>query len=84
MLMMPDARLLGRMADAVVLIARIGRTGRDAIQAAFRRFVEDHTPVLGVVLNDWDAKSSAYKYYAAYKEPVADRDSVNVISGNAS
>jgi capsular exopolysaccharide synthesis family protein len=69
MLAMPDARVLGRMADAVVLIARAGRTGRDAIQAAFRRFVEDHTPVLGTILNDWNAKSSAYKYYAAhYKE----------------
>jgi succinoglycan biosynthesis transport protein ExoP len=67
MLAMPDARVLGRMADAVILIARAGRTTRDAIQAAFRRFVDDHTPVLGIVLNDWNAKSSAYGYYANYK-----------------
>jgi capsular exopolysaccharide synthesis family protein len=71
MLVMPDARLLGRMADAVVLIARAGRTSRDAIQAAFRRFVEDQTPVLGIVLNDWNAKSSAYKYYSAYQAAAA-------------
>lgn len=72
MLLMPDARVLGRMADAVVLIARAGKTTRNEIQAAFRRFVEDHTPVLGVVLNDWKVNSSAYKYYAAYREtPVA-------------
>jgi capsular exopolysaccharide synthesis family protein len=71
MLMMPDARLLGRMSDGVVLIARAGRTSRDAIQAAFRRFVEDQTPVLGIVLNDWNAQSSAYKYYAAYQETAA-------------
>jgi succinoglycan biosynthesis transport protein ExoP len=74
MLSMPDARILGRMADAVVLFARAGRTTRDAIQAAFRRFVEDHTPVLGIILNDWNVKSSAYKYYAAaYKQPDAEQ-----------
>lgn len=65
-LSMPDARLLGRMADAVILIARSGRTTRDAIHATFRRFVEDHTRVLGIVLNDWNAKSSRYQYYSAY------------------
>jgi polysaccharide biosynthesis transport protein len=70
MLLMPDARVLGRVADGVVLIARAGRTGRDAIQAAFRRFVEDHTPVLGVVLNDWNAKTSPYTY-SAYKDSAA-------------
>jgi Mrp family chromosome partitioning ATPase len=73
MLVMPDARVLGRLADAVVLIARAGRTPRNAIQAAYRRFVEDGTPVLGVVLNGWNAKTSAYSYYAAYKEPAAER-----------
>jgi Mrp family chromosome partitioning ATPase len=62
---------LGRLADGVVLIARAGRTGRDAIQAAFRRFVDDHTPVLGVVLNDWNAKTSPYAYSAAYKDAAA-------------
>jgi succinoglycan biosynthesis transport protein ExoP len=66
MLLMPDARALARAADGVVLIARAGRTGRDAIQAAYRRFVEDQTPVLGVVLNDWNAKMSSNNYYAGY------------------
>jgi capsular exopolysaccharide synthesis family protein len=68
MLVMPDARVLGRVADAVVLIARSGRTKRSAIHAAYRRFVEDHTPVLGVVLNDWNAKISVHNYYGSYKE----------------
>jgi len=71
MLVMPDARVLGCLADAVILIARAGQTPRNAIQAAYRRFVEDGTPVLGVVLNGWNAKTSAYSYYAAYKEPAA-------------
>jgi polysaccharide biosynthesis transport protein len=66
MLAMPDARVLGRTADAVVLIARAGKTSRAAVQAAYRRLVEDQSKVLGVILNDWDAKASAYKHYSYY------------------
>jgi len=66
MLAMPDARVLGRIADAVVLIARAGKTSRAAAQAAFRRLVDDQTRVLGVVLNDWNAGASPYKYYGSY------------------
>ncbi|HMF77544.1 MAG TPA: polysaccharide biosynthesis tyrosine autokinase [Bryobacteraceae bacterium] len=76
MLVMPDARVLARAADAVVLVARASQTTRSAIQAAYQRFVEDRTPVLGVVLNNWNAKLSAHNYYAAYaayKEPAAER-----------
>lgn len=73
MLSMPDARLLGRIADAVILIARAGKTDRAAVQAAYRRLVDDQTHVLGVVLNDWNAKASAYQYYGGYgyKYPAA-------------
>ncbi|MFL6449378.1 MAG: GumC family protein, partial [Bryobacteraceae bacterium] len=67
MLMMPDARLIGRFADSVVLIARARKTSREAVQAAYRRFVEDQTPVLGVVLNDWNSDTSPYSYYSGYK-----------------
>lgn len=74
MLLMPDARALARAADGVILVARSRKTGRDAIQAAYRRFVEDHTPVLGIVLNDWNAKLSVYSYYTGYKAtPAGDR-----------
>lgn len=66
MLSMPDARVLGRISDAVVLIARAGKTSRAAVQAAFRRLVDDQTHVLGVILNDWNVKASAYQYYGGY------------------
>lgn len=66
MLAMPDARVLGRISDAVVLIARAGKTSRAAVQAAYQRLVEDQSRVLGVILNDWDAKASAYKHYSYY------------------
>ncbi len=86
MLLMPDARVLARVADGVVLIARSGRTGREAIQAAYRRFVEDHTPVVGVVLNDWNAKTSANNYYgnyAYYKDAAAGQPAAVVTPARA-
>lgn len=66
MLQMSDARLLGRMSDAVVLVVRAGRTSRDGAAAARQRFDEDRTRVLGVVLNDWNPKSSPNGYYGTY------------------
>ena len=67
MLVMPEARVLGRMADAVVLVARAGRTMREAAQAACQKLVTDGTRVLGVVLNDWNPKCSPQGYYGSYK-----------------
>jgi capsular exopolysaccharide synthesis family protein len=63
MLQIADARLIGRMVDAVVLVARAGRTTRDAILAANQRLSEDRIRVLGTVLNDWDPKRSPTGYY---------------------
>jgi polysaccharide biosynthesis transport protein len=73
MLHMPDARVLGRMSDAVVLVARAGRTMRDAVRSAFERLVQDHTRVLGVILNDWNPKSSPNGYYGNYTNSVLKR-----------
>ena len=66
MMQVPDARILGRLADAVILVLRAGRTTRDAAQAARARLAEDGTTVLGAILNDWDPKragASRYGYY---------------------
>jgi capsular exopolysaccharide synthesis family protein len=72
-MLLPDARLLGRMADAAVLIARAGHTTRGSIKATFQRLVQDHIPVLGIVLNDWNAKASPYysSYYGSYSRAAA-------------
>ena len=67
MLQMADARLVGRVADAVVLVARAGQTTRDAILAAYQRFSEDRIRVLGTILNDWDPKHSPSGYYGYYR-----------------
>jgi Mrp family chromosome partitioning ATPase len=63
MLQMTDARVTGRLADAVVLVARVGKTTRDLLLAAKERFEEDNTRLLGTVLNDWDPKRSPNGYY---------------------
>ncbi len=54
----PDARVLGRMSDAVILIIRAGKTTRDTALAAKQRFAEDGTKVMGSILNYWEPKKS--------------------------
>jgi len=66
MLGMTDARVVGRFADAVVLVVRSGRTTRDAAIAMRQRFAQDQTHVLGTILNDWSPKDSRSGYYGAY------------------
>ena len=74
MLHMTDARVAGRLANAVVLVARSGKTTRDALIAARDRFAEDRIPVLGTILNDWNPKQTVGGYYGyagsykAYKQ----------------
>jgi len=71
MMQIPDARILGRMSDAVILVVRAGKTMRDTALAARQRFAEDGANVLGAILNYWDPKKSAggsyrYNYYDRY------------------
>lgn len=66
MLQIPDARVLGRMVDRVVLVTRAGRTTRAAAIAARQRFSEDGTKMLGTILNDWNPKQSPNGYYGNY------------------
>jgi Mrp family chromosome partitioning ATPase len=68
MLQMTDARIAGRFADAVVLVARAGETTRDAMLAAKERLNEDGIRILGTVLNDWNPKKSPGGYYGRYQE----------------
>jgi capsular exopolysaccharide synthesis family protein len=65
MLQMPDARVVGRQADAVVIVVRAGQTTRDAALAVRERLAEDGTRVLGTILNDWNPKQSPNGYYGS-------------------
>jgi polysaccharide biosynthesis transport protein len=60
---LPDARVLGRLADGVVLVVRSADTIRYAAVAAKQRLTEDGTRVLGTILNQWDPrKTNQYTY----------------------
>jgi succinoglycan biosynthesis transport protein ExoP len=48
-----DARILGRISDGVVLVARAGHTTHEHLLAAAQILLEDGTPVIGTVLDDW-------------------------------
>jgi polysaccharide biosynthesis transport protein len=67
MLNMPDARIIAKQSDGVILVVRANVTSRDSIKDAHRRFVDDGARVIGAVLNDWNAKkSNRYSYYRYY------------------
>ncbi len=63
---MPDARVFGRYADAVILVVRAEQTTRDEASLACERLAEDGTEVLGTILNAWDPKRSASYGYSNY------------------
>jgi Mrp family chromosome partitioning ATPase len=64
MLQMADARVLGRLADGVILVVRSAQTTRDAAAAAAQRLTEDGTRVLGTILNEWDPRKTSHAGYA--------------------
>jgi capsular exopolysaccharide synthesis family protein len=64
-LQLADARILSRLADAVVLVFRAGQTTREAAAMAVNAFEADGVPVLGTVLNDWNPRTMGYGYYPA-------------------
>jgi capsular exopolysaccharide synthesis family protein len=80
MMNMADARLLGKMADAVVLVVRAQKTSRDAAKAMVERLTADGSRILGTVLNQWDPRKVSqarygygygygynYPYYRSYQ-----------------
>jgi capsular exopolysaccharide synthesis family protein len=63
MLQMPDARVLGKLADGVILVVRSARTAKETAAAASQRLVDDGTRVLGTVLNEWDPRKTSHAGY---------------------
>lgn len=79
MLQMADARVMGRHADAVILVVRANQTTRDAARVARQRLADDGTHVLGAILNDWNPRHTSsygyYKYYEHYHHYYGDKKS---------
>jgi capsular exopolysaccharide synthesis family protein len=67
MIHLADARVLGRLADGVILVVRAGQTTTESALFARQRFAEDGTRVLGTVLNSWNPKTSTGYGYGSYR-----------------
>jgi len=66
MVNIPDARLVAKHADALIMVLRSAVTTRDAATLALRRFAEDGIPVLGTILNGWNPNTPGYGHYRHY------------------
>ena len=62
MLQMPDARVLGRLVDGVILVVRSAKTTKETAAAAGQRLADDGTRILGTVLNEWDPRKAGAQY----------------------
>ena len=62
-LTLADARILGPLADGVVLVLRAGEVRMDSVLAAEERLTQDGCRILGTVLNNWDPRSNGYGVY---------------------
>jgi capsular exopolysaccharide synthesis family protein len=68
MIHLADARVLGRLADGVILVVRAGQTTTESALSASQRFAEDGARVLGTVLNSWDPRTSRGYGYGSYSD----------------
>lgn len=68
MINIADARIMGRLADGVIMVVRSSQTSRDAAVMAKQRLGEDGSPLLGVILNGWNPHAPGYSHYRNYYE----------------
>jgi Mrp family chromosome partitioning ATPase len=65
-----DSQLLAELADAVVLLARVGFTTKPALERAYKLLFmhrkDPERPAIGVLLNFVSRRSSAYYGYYGY------------------
>jgi tyrosine-protein kinase Etk/Wzc len=57
--LLADAAVLGLAADAVLLVARVGKTRSDALRYAMDQLDAAGAPVAGTLLNDIDLRRNA-------------------------
>jgi capsular exopolysaccharide synthesis family protein len=66
MLIVSDARLFAKSADAVVLVFRSGSTTRQSAQDAVERLSADGSALFGAILNDWSPSPGRRWYKNRY------------------
>jgi Mrp family chromosome partitioning ATPase len=67
MLQVPNARVLGRHTDGVVLVLRSGQTSTILAREAVMRLENDFISTFGAVLNAFDSRRYPYRYYGPYR-----------------
>ena len=65
-LYLQDARVIGRLCDAAILVARAGHTTIEQVRACHSRMQEDRVPLIGTILNDWKPSYGAYGDKSGY------------------
>jgi len=65
-LYLQDARVIGRLCDAAILVARAGHTTAEQMRACHSRMHEDRVPLIGTILNDWKPSYGAYGDKSGY------------------
>jgi polysaccharide biosynthesis transport protein len=65
-LQIPDARLLARDCDAVVLVGRAGQSKMKDLSQVAHIFAQDGRRVAGTILTDWDPRHEHPGYFASY------------------
>ena len=82
MLHMADARILAAKSDGVILVFRAGTTSRDQAASACDLFENDHVPLVGTILNDFnpvrEGRTKYYESYYRYKEQIEQAEEVGV------
>jgi succinoglycan biosynthesis transport protein ExoP len=66
MVMYPEARVLGRVSDGVVMVVRANTRSREELRSAYQKLIEDGSSVLGTILNDWKAGRDQTRSYSRY------------------
>lgn len=66
---MADAKVLGAIAEGVVLIVRAGRTSRQQLRRVCASLEGSGANILGAVLNGTDPEESEYSYYRYHHAP---------------
>jgi capsular exopolysaccharide synthesis family protein len=58
-----DARILGALTDAIILVLRCGVTNQERASEAHQLIKEDRLHLLGTVLTDWNGNKKSPYYY---------------------
>ncbi len=77
-----DPLVIAKRADAVLLVAKAGKTRRDDLRKAFEAFASNQIHVLGVVLNQQPQRSINYYYSYGETQPQGKKRGGRISGGN--